>query len=110
MQDFPASDGTERFTLAIDALDSALGLSGPGAARLLVIVSDGYYIPGQLDTCKRRVAGLRASGRGIPPDGPIRGSPGHERRPAADPCPIPPPPSTPSPTSSGTPDKFGSVH
>jgi hypothetical protein len=65
VQDFPACDGTERFTQAIDALDAALDLSRPGAARLLVIVSDGYYTPGELDTGQQRITRLRAAGCGI---------------------------------------------
>jgi hypothetical protein len=65
VQDFPAEDGTERFTQAIDALDAALDLSRPGAARLLVIVSDGYYTASELDTGQQRLTRLRASGCGI---------------------------------------------
>ena len=38
--DFAAPDGTEQLCQAIDALDGALGLSRPGTARLLAIVSD----------------------------------------------------------------------
>src|SRR5260370_892902 len=41
--EFTAPDSTEKFCKAIDALDGALGLSGPRAARLLVIISDGPY-------------------------------------------------------------------
>ena len=41
--DFAAPDGTEQLCRAIDALDGALGLSRPGAARLLAIVSDTYH-------------------------------------------------------------------
>ena len=48
--DFTATDGTETFCNAIDALDGALGLSRPGAARLLVIVSDGDYSPDSTPT------------------------------------------------------------
>jgi hypothetical protein len=62
---FPAADATERFTRAVDALDSALDLSRPGAARLLVIVSDGLYTPDELRTGQQRVTRLRASGCGV---------------------------------------------
>ena len=45
--EFTATDGTEKFCQAVDALDAALdaalGLSAPGAARLLVIIGDGEY-------------------------------------------------------------------
>jgi hypothetical protein len=40
---FAATDLREDFTTALDALDAALDLSRPGAARLLVIVSDGKF-------------------------------------------------------------------
>jgi hypothetical protein len=41
---FAANDPTEDFTTAVDALDAALDLTRPGAARLLlVIVSDGKF-------------------------------------------------------------------
>jgi hypothetical protein len=65
VQDFPAADGTERFTRAIDALDAAVDLTRPGAARLLVIVSDGCYTPSELDTGQHRITRLRATGCGI---------------------------------------------
>ncbi|MEV6825596.1 VWA domain-containing protein [Amycolatopsis sp. NPDC051102] len=41
--DFATRDNWEAIDTAIDALDGALGLSRPGAARLLVIVSDGKF-------------------------------------------------------------------
>src|SRR5262249_13331550 len=47
--EFGAADGTEKFCKAADALDDALDLSRPGAARLLVIVSDGNYTPAERD-------------------------------------------------------------
>ncbi len=43
--EFDASDMWENIPTAIDALDHALGLSRPDAARLLVIVSDGLFRP-----------------------------------------------------------------
>ncbi|SES39837.1 VWA domain-containing protein [Lentzea albida] len=61
--EFRADDGTERVVAAIDALDGALGLSRPGAARLLVIVSDGHFNDGtERPDGQKRVDRLRASG------------------------------------------------
>ncbi|MCU1680211.1 MAG: hypothetical protein JWQ81_950 [Amycolatopsis sp.] len=60
--EFAARDDWEAIDTAIDALDGALGLSRPGAARLLVIVSDGY-VPDQLRRNAQRLADrLRATG------------------------------------------------
>ncbi|MEU1883477.1 hypothetical protein ABZ470_39740 [Streptosporangium sp. NPDC020072] len=58
---FKANDGYEAVDRAIDALDGALGLSRPGAARLLVIISDGHFRPGPLERAQQRVDRLRAS-------------------------------------------------
>ncbi|MFD4636898.1 VWA domain-containing protein [Lentzea sp. NPDC058436] len=60
--EFRAKDFEERVTRAIDSLDGALGLSRPGAARLLVIVSDGRFNDSERDMGQKRVARLRASG------------------------------------------------
>ncbi|RBQ17243.1 VWA containing CoxE family protein [Spongiactinospora rosea] len=63
---FPALDGTEEFCDAVDALDAALGLSQPGAARLLVVVSDGVFVaPGEISGGTCRIARLKATGCGI---------------------------------------------
>ena len=62
---FAANDGYEDFTTAIDALDGALGLSRPGAARLLVIISDGHYKNSQYPDGQKRVARLTATGCGV---------------------------------------------
>jgi hypothetical protein len=62
---FSATDGTEMFCQAIDALDHALDLSRPGAARLLVIVSDGHYTPGECRDGQQRITRLAAYGCGI---------------------------------------------
>jgi hypothetical protein len=62
---FIAADGTEKFCRAVDALDGALSLSRPGAARLLVIVSDGDYLAGERDGGQRKITRLAASGCGI---------------------------------------------
>ena len=40
---FAACDGWETPTKAVDALDAALGLSRPGAARLLILATDGLF-------------------------------------------------------------------
>jgi len=63
--EFTATDGTEKFCQAIDALDDALDLSRPGAARLLVIVSDGAYTPDERDGGQTRITRLARSGCGI---------------------------------------------
>jgi hypothetical protein len=60
--EFDARDGYEDVTTAIDALDHTLGLSRPGAARLLVIVSDGAFDPSQTTTGQARTDRLLATG------------------------------------------------
>ena len=58
---------------AFDALDDALDLSRPGAARLLVIVSDGAYTEDERAGGQQRITRLARSGCGIfwlAPDGP----------------------------------------
>ena len=60
--EFDATDGTEQVTRAIDALDAALDLTRPGAARLLVIVSDGNFTHDELITGQQRITRLRAAG------------------------------------------------
>jgi uncharacterized protein with von Willebrand factor type A (vWA) domain len=59
---FPAIACAHDIGLAIDALDGALDLARPGAARLLVIVSDGYYDPTDRAAGQRRIDRLRATG------------------------------------------------
>jgi hypothetical protein len=63
--DFDAPDGTERFCKAIDALDGALGLSRPGAARLLAIVSDTFYAPDETAGGQQRISRLAKAGCGV---------------------------------------------
>ncbi len=63
--EFTAPDSTEKFCKAIDALDGALGLSGPGAARLLVIISDGAYTADERTSGQRRLGRLARTGCGI---------------------------------------------
>jgi hypothetical protein len=61
-----ARDGEESFTLAIRALDGALGLSTGRGARLLVIVSDGILVvPGEAVTGQQAVTRLVRAGTGI---------------------------------------------
>ncbi|MHA6631121.1 VWA domain-containing protein [Pseudonocardia sichuanensis] len=62
---FNAPDGYEVIDEAIDALDGALGLSRPGAARLLVIVSDGYFSPAPRIAAQTKVDRLVRAGCGV---------------------------------------------
>jgi predicted nicotinamide N-methyase len=47
---------------AIDALTAGVDLTQPGAGRLLVIASDGYYAAGEAARAAERVTALRAAG------------------------------------------------
>ncbi|WP_394617364.1 vWA domain-containing protein [Lentzea sp. JNUCC 0626] len=60
--EFHAEDSWEDVTTAIDALDGALGLSRPGAARLLVVISDGLYRADERRNGQKLVDRLRDSG------------------------------------------------
>ncbi|WP_436499556.1 vWA domain-containing protein [Actinokineospora sp. HUAS TT18] len=60
--EFNANDNWEDIPTALDALDGALGLSSPGAARLLVIVSDGQFRDQPRRDGQRKLDRLRASG------------------------------------------------
>ncbi len=60
--EFDAKDNDENIPRAIDALDGALHLYRPGAARLLVIVSDGNYRPDARHDGQKRLDRLRANG------------------------------------------------
>jgi len=60
--EFKADDGSHDIATATTALDGALGLSHPGAARLLVIVSDGHFDHDERAAGVRQVDRLRASG------------------------------------------------
>jgi hypothetical protein len=62
VSEFGTWDGTEEFCDAVDALDAALDLSRPGAARLLVVVSDGRFRADQRRGGKERVARLKRTG------------------------------------------------
>jgi hypothetical protein len=63
--EFHATDMYEAADEALDALDGALGLSRPGAARLLVIVSDGLWQEEPRRTAQAHVDRLRRSGCGL---------------------------------------------
>jgi uncharacterized protein with von Willebrand factor type A (vWA) domain len=65
VSEFNALDDDERVDTAIDALDGALGLARPGAARLLVIVSDGHFRPDRRSRGQARTDRLRAAGCGV---------------------------------------------
>lgn len=65
VSEFTATACYEDFRGAIDALDGALGLSRPGAARLLVIISDGDYKDTQHADGQARTTRLAATGCGI---------------------------------------------
>jgi hypothetical protein len=60
--EFEANDLSHEIGTAAAALDGALGLSHPGAARLLVIVSDGHYDDDERAAGRTQVDRLRASG------------------------------------------------
>jgi hypothetical protein len=60
--EFEADDGSHDIAAATAALDGALGLSRPGAARLLVFVSDGHYDHDERAAGRAQVDRLRASG------------------------------------------------
>jgi VWA domain containing CoxE-like protein len=60
--EFAAEDNWEAIDTAINALDGALGLSQSGAARLLVIVSDGAVPATLRHNAQRLVDRLRATG------------------------------------------------
>lgn len=59
---FKADGGDERFCEAVDALDAVLGLTAPGSARLLVVVSDGQYFSDEKANGAKRVKALTDSG------------------------------------------------
>ncbi len=79
--DFAAPDGTEQLCRAIDALDGALGLSQPGTARLLAIVSDTYHTEPEIAGAQRRITRLAKTGCGViilQPDDPFPWGEKHE--------------------------------
>lgn len=60
--EFSCTDNWEDIPKALDALDGALGLSRPGAARLVVIVSDGDYRTEPRRIGQQKLDRLRAAG------------------------------------------------
>ncbi|MEV8438807.1 hypothetical protein AB0425_15645 [Actinosynnema sp. NPDC051121] len=60
--EFASRDNWEDIPTAIDALDGALALSRPGAARLLVMVSDGRFREQPRRDGQRKLDRLRAAG------------------------------------------------
>ncbi|WP_158851191.1 vWA domain-containing protein [Saccharothrix deserti] len=60
--EFHSNDNWEDIPTALDALDGALGLSRPGAARLVVIVSDGRFRDQPRRDGQKRLDRLRAAG------------------------------------------------
>ena len=63
---FRAPDGTEKACRAIDALDGELGLSRPGTARLLVIVTDAWFVgEGEPAGAQQRITRLARAGCGV---------------------------------------------
>jgi hypothetical protein len=63
--EFLATDNYEQIDKAIDALDGALDLARPGAARLLVVVSDGQFRPDPRREAQTRLDRLTAAGCGV---------------------------------------------
>ncbi|NRN65746.1 von Willebrand factor A [Kibdelosporangium sp. 4NS15] len=83
--EFEADDDYENITTATAALDGALGLSQPGAARLLVIVSDGHLVHTyQRHEGQKLINRLRANGCAVlwltnnPGDTPLDGVTVHQ--------------------------------
>ncbi|GAB3671516.1 hypothetical protein REH65_00145 [Saccharopolyspora sp. ID03-671] len=63
--DFKCGGGWEDIPGALAALDGALGLATPGAARLIVIVSDGKFCPKPHKQAQQLHDRLRAHGCGV---------------------------------------------
>lgn len=62
---YTATDGTERFGLAFEALDGSLNLLHGSGARLLVIVSDGQYTQEERKNAERWIARCQSAGVGV---------------------------------------------
>ena len=65
VREFTAIDSTEKFCEAIDALDSVMELTRLGAARLLVIVSDGIFTLEEINGGQERITRLTKAGCGV---------------------------------------------
>jgi hypothetical protein len=62
---YTAPDGTERFDQAFRALDGSLRLIDGDGARLLVVVSDGYYTTDERQKAQQHVAECARNGVGV---------------------------------------------
>ncbi|MEU7488061.1 hypothetical protein [Streptomyces sp. NPDC042319] len=60
--EFDADGGGHSLAETLDALTAGLGLTAPGAGRLLVIASDGRYHPVEAAHAAQRITALRTSG------------------------------------------------
>ncbi|MET9296863.1 hypothetical protein [Streptomyces sp. NPDC003077] len=60
--EFTASGCGHCLAEATDALTAGLGLTNPGAGRLLVIASDGHYLPDEAAEAASRIKALNAAG------------------------------------------------
>ncbi|MFC5188114.1 hypothetical protein [Actinomadura harenae] len=60
--EFTARDSQHRFAEAVDALDGIMDLSRTGAARLLIVVSDGIFPAAERALGRDRIARLTAAG------------------------------------------------
>ncbi|MFC7306800.1 VWA domain-containing protein [Streptomyces monticola] len=63
--EFAAAGGGHCLAEAIDALSAGVGLMHSGAARLLVIASDGYYAPDEAARAADRITTLTQAGCGV---------------------------------------------
>jgi uncharacterized protein with von Willebrand factor type A (vWA) domain len=74
--EFAARDSVEALGRAVSALDGALNLASPGAARLLVVVTDAEIVDGHhRAAAMKHLARLRAAGCAVlwlTPPGPVR--------------------------------------
>jgi hypothetical protein len=59
---YTAPDGTERFDRAFKALDGSLNLLNGTGARLLVVVSDGCYVPEETEKAKKWIQECEKNG------------------------------------------------
>ncbi|MFI7467461.1 vWA domain-containing protein [Nonomuraea sp. NPDC049646] len=62
VRQFEANDGSHAIGEAVQAVNIALGLDQPGAARLLVIISDGKYATWEREPAQKEVTRLIKSG------------------------------------------------
>jgi len=62
---FPTGGTDEAFTRALGALDGALDLTRPGTARLIVVLSDGYFYTHETNAGRLRLDRLTTSGAAV---------------------------------------------